>query len=242
MRFDHTGSYLFASLFFHSLILLILIIGIEFSSPLFVVENTNQHDVISAVVLGDTPKSKMIIQQPRMQQPIVDKKQQQKAILDKIQKQMQEDILALKMQQKKKQKAWQSQLQKSLRASAEQSLSQLNEEIKLTSTEAHQSQGVINKYKALILQAISEQWIVPIGANKKLYCELMIRLAAGGAVLDVQVIKSSGDTSLDSSARAAVLKASPLPVPKDSKAFSAFRQFVLKVKPENVITNNTSIF
>ena len=76
---------------------------------------------------------------------------------------------------------------------------------------------------------------MPTQANKKLYCELMIRVAPGGMVLDVQVTKTSGDPSLDSSARAAVLKASPLPVPPDTAAFESFRQFVLKVKPENVL-------
>jgi colicin import membrane protein len=38
--------------------------------------------------------------------------------------------------------------------------------------------------------------------------------------------------TLDRSARAAVFKASPLPVPKEPDAFEAFRQFILKVKPE----------
>jgi colicin import membrane protein len=94
---------------------------------------------------------------------------------------------------------------------------------------------VINKYKALILQAISEHWIIPTQVNKKLSCELMIRLAPSGNVLDVQVTKTSGDPSLDSSARAAVLKASPLPVPSKGSEFEPFRQFVLKVKPENIL-------
>ncbi|MCW5584401.1 MAG: cell envelope integrity protein TolA, partial [Gammaproteobacteria bacterium] len=95
--------------------------------------------------------------------------------------------------------------------------------------------GQVNKYKALILQAISEHWVIPTQANKHLYCELMIRVAPGGMVLEVQVTRTSGDPSLDSSARAAVLKASPLPVPSDPGVFEAFRQFVLKVKPENIL-------
>ena len=111
----------------------------------------------------------------------------------------------------------------------------LDEEIKLQGQQTRESQGEVNKYKALIIQAISENWIIPPAANKKLFCELMIRIAPGGMVLDVQVTKSSGDPALDSSARSAVLKSSPLPVPKDADAFESFRQFVLKVKPENVI-------
>lgn len=108
----------------------------------------------------------------------------------------------------------------------------------LKGKENRQAQGEVNKYTALIIQAISEQWIVPTQANKKLSCKLKIRLAPSGLVLDVQITKTSGDPALDSSARAAVLKASPLPVPKDKLAFESFREFELKVKPENLVTSN----
>lgn len=149
------------------------------------------------------------------------------------------DIKKQNKKQKQKQKELQDQFKKTLTEQSEKTLRQqlLNENIKLQSAISAQTQGEVNKYKALIVQAISEKWIVPIQANKHLSTELMIRTAPGGMVLDVQVTKTSGDPSLDSSARAAVLKASPLPVPSDASAFAAFRQFVLKVKPENVLAS-----
>jgi colicin import membrane protein len=112
-----------------------------------------------------------------------------------------------------------------------------NEDIKLKGAQSKQASGEVNKYKALILQAISEHWIIPTQSDKRLFCELMIRVAPGGLVLDVQITKSSGDPALDSSARAAVLKSSPLPVPSEPAAFNAFRQFALKVKPENILAS-----
>ena len=115
------------------------------------------------------------------------------------------------------------------------------EQKRLAATMTQQMHGVVDKYKALILQTISQHWIVPTNADKKLTAELLIRLAPGGLVLDVQLIKSSGDAALDRSARAAVFNASPLPVPTDSDAFTAFRQFVLKVKPENVLHNDSIV-
>jgi colicin import membrane protein len=105
-------------------------------------------------------------------------------------------------------------------------------------TSGAKSRGEVNKYKALILQTISQHWLVPSGVDKNLSAELLIRLAPGGTVLDVQVIRSSGSAGLDRSARDAVFKASPLPVPSDSEGFDQFRQFVLKVKPENVIVHD----
>lgn len=252
-----------------------LVVGFDFSSPLPVIENTNKNDVISAVVLGDSPDSKILPQQPDST-PLQEVRKEQKPVQQtQVKKDIIADIIAIRAAEKKKvaeqraleakkqrdlfakdlladikkvkdkkkaikQKQLKSHFEKTLREQAEKSLRQqlLNEEIKLKGSQNRQAQGVVNKYKALILQAISEHWIIPTQANKSLYCELMIRVAPGGMVLNAQITKSSGDPSLDSSARAAVLKASPLPVPLDAATFEAFRQFVLKVKPENVIAND----
>lgn len=273
-------KYLCVSLVGHICILLVLMLGFAFSSTIPVFENTNKNDVMSAVVLGDSPHSKVLPQAtppppppndkkvlPQEQRPAKQTQQEQvenaiaieaakkkklaeqKTLAEKnqhemIAKDLLADIKKMKAEQKKlKQKALQSQIQKTLREQAEHSLRQqlLNEEIKLQTKQSRQAQGEVNKYKALILQAISEHWIIPPQVDKNLYCELMIRLAPGGIVLDVQITKKSGDPSLDSSVRAAILKASPLPVPTESAAFEPFRQFVLKVKPENILSNDGSL-
>lgn len=266
--------YLLFSIVAHIGILLVFVLGFDHKSTLPVFENTNQNDVISAVVLGDTAKSKILptklpspppIQEPitkspppekdatptqsqkdviALKKPIDKKKLAEQKMLEALKKKniFAKDLLSDIKKEKKKQKKLaqknvQAQFQKLLREQSEQTLRQqlLNEEIKLQGTQSRQSQGEVNKYKALILQAISEHWIIPTQANKHLFCELLIRLAPGGMVLDVQVTKTSGDPSLDSSARAAVLKASPLPVPSNPDEFDAFRQFALKVKPENIM-------
>lgn len=115
------------------------------------------------------------------------------------------------------------------------------EKKQLEGVDSAQMRGVVDKYRALILQAISQHWLVPHNADKNLFAQLMIRVAPGGMVLDVQVIKSSGDEALDRSARSAVFKASPLPVPTDTTEFELFRQFVLKVKPENILVKDNWI-
>lgn len=95
----------------------------------------------------------------------------------------------------------------------------------------------MDKYKALILNAIGQQWIMPANVDKKLSMELLIRLAPGGTVLDVNVLKSSSDTVLDRSVLTAVWKASPLPVPTDLQLFDSFRELHLTVRPEGLLTN-----
>lgn len=280
MQAPNNKKFLIASFSFHVIVLLVFILSFDFATPLPVIENTNQHDVISAVILGDTAKSKIMPHLPSVTPPeqvakVKPKPQpkakpepatpvpiekdvialkaetskklaQQKALAAKKQRELfTKDLLAdikkqSDKQQKIKQKNLKSQFEKTLRAEAEQSLRKelLNEEIKLQGTQSRQSQGEVNKYKALIIQAISEHWIIPPQSNKSLYCELMIRVAPGGLVLDVQITKTSGDPALDSSARAAVMKSSPLPVPSEPAAFNAFRHFVLKVKPENILASD----
>ncbi|MCD6047875.1 MAG: protein TolA [Gammaproteobacteria bacterium] len=92
-------------------------------------------------------------------------------------------------------------------------------------------QGEVDKYKAMILQQIQQNWIVPQNVQN-LSCVLQVQVAPGGMVTGVSLVKSSGNEALDRSAIAAVNKASPLPVPKDSAAFAAFRVFTLTVRPE----------
>jgi colicin import membrane protein len=274
MRAPQTKKYLIASCVFHAVIFFAIVASFEMASPLVVVENTNQHDVISAVVLGDSAKSKILPHEDPAPQPVPKPKPEKieppkpivknepkpepaKKVVDKNvialkakkldEKKKKHDEIAkalladIKKQKDKKQKPKKNELSeqfaKMLKKQSEESLRQnlLNENIKLRGKLSRQSQGVVDKYKALIIQSIGEQWLVPLQANKKLTSELMIRLAPDGKVLDVEITKSSGDPALDSSARAAVRKASPLPVPSNPSEFEPFRQFVLKVKPENIV-------
>jgi colicin import membrane protein len=110
-----------------------------------------------------------------------------------------------------------------------------SEQQQLTSARTHYVAGELDKYKSLILNAIGQQWLIPDGSNKELSATLLIRLAPGGMVLNVQVEKSSGDPALDHSAVTAVYKASPLPVPSDTSLFNNFRELSLTVRPENII-------
>ena len=98
------------------------------------------------------------------------------------------------------------------------------------------SQGEIDKYKALIIQAISSQWIVPPNLPQNISCELDVRIAPGGVVLQVSIARSSGNPVLDNSAIAAVNKASPLPVPSVPGLFDQFRELHLTVKPDGSMT------
>ena len=104
-----------------------------------------------------------------------------------------------------------------------------------TVTQQRKLQGELNLYKSKILSAIASQWIVPANLDKNLSCQLFIRLDASGKVLAVKLLRSSGNVLLDRSARLAVFKASPLPLPTDPGLRRQFKELQLTVRPEDVL-------
>ena len=119
------------------------------------------------------------------------------------------------------------------RADAEQKRQQSIQQAALNAERNARIAGEVDRYKALIIGAISRQWILPENAQSNLSSEFRIRLAPDGSVLEVTLARSSGDSVLDHSAQSAIYKASPLPVPTDPEAFNTFRDINLTVRPEN---------
>jgi colicin import membrane protein len=95
-------------------------------------------------------------------------------------------------------------------------------------------QGIIDLYRARILAAIRNQWIIPEDADPNSYCVFTIELSSAGVVTKAQLIRSSGNNALDRAAEMAIHKASPLPVPQDPAAFASFQRFNLKMTPHEV--------
>lgn len=152
------------------------------------------------------------------------KKIKEKEAADKLKAQKAaEDAKKLKEQQQKQNDAAAA-LQKKIAAKQAAIAQQRSEAIN----------GVVDQYKGLILEAIRQTWLVPLGIDPSLATQLVITLGAGGQVSNVQVIKGSGNALLDQSAVAAVYKASPLPMPPDADAAAVFKQFSLTLKPEQV--------
>lgn len=81
---------------------------------------------------------------------------------------------------------------------------------------------------------ISSYWSYPSNVNPSQEVTVQIRLVPTGEVIQVVIVKSSGNAALDRSVEQAISKASPLPVPKEMLVFEKnFRSFTLKFRPEN---------
>jgi colicin import membrane protein len=98
-------------------------------------------------------------------------------------------------------------------------------------------EGEVDKYKQLIVQSISRKWLMPTLENKDIYCQVLVHLGPGGVVINVDILKESGDANLDRSATNAIMKASPLPVPESSDLFDNFRSLRLTFRPQGIISN-----
>ena len=89
------------------------------------------------------------------------------------------------------------------------------------------------KYKLLIRQKVSRNWARPPGAQTGLQCTVRVRLVPSGDVLQVTVVKTSGDERFDRSVENAVYKASPLPLPEERDLFEYFREIEFIFNPED---------
>jgi colicin import membrane protein len=96
--------------------------------------------------------------------------------------------------------------------------------------EAFARSGVVDEYRALLVQTIERNWNKPPSARAGLKCMLYVTQATGGTVLDVRIGECNGDQAVRESVAIAVQKSSPLPAPRDPRAFQ--RQLEINFEPK----------
>jgi colicin import membrane protein len=88
--------------------------------------------------------------------------------------------------------------------------------------------GVVDEYRMMLSQAIERSWIRPPSAKAGLECTLHVSQAPGGTVVDVKLGACNGDQSVRESIVNAVYRASPLPAPRDPRAFERRLEIVFR--------------
>lgn len=86
--------------------------------------------------------------------------------------------------------------------------------------------GLLTQYGALIKQRVERNWTRPDSARAGTQCEIKVTQTPAGVVLTVLVTKCNGDAAVRQSVEAAVYRASPLPLPPDSRLFQRELLFV----------------
>ena len=102
--------------------------------------------------------------------------------------------------------------------------------------QAQKNTAITNDIVSQIQAKIYEAWRYPPSARPEMEVMVRINLVPTGEVIQVILEKSSGNQALDRSVLAAVKRAQPLPVPKDSRLFEQqFRNFVMSFRPEDAV-------
>lgn len=95
------------------------------------------------------------------------------------------------------------------------------------------TQGEVARYKDMISAKISHNIVMPPDVPENAEAKFMVIVLPGGTVVDVKLLKSSGNAAYDSAAEHAIYKAQPLPLPQDAALARMFRELRLSVKPSN---------
>ena len=86
------------------------------------------------------------------------------------------------------------------------------------------------EYIAQLKNKIERNWLRPPGTAAGLKCVVRVSQIPGGEVVQAVIQTSSGNIAFDRSVEEAVLRSSPLPVPKDPSLFD--RNIVITFEPE----------
>lgn len=97
-------------------------------------------------------------------------------------------------------------------------------------------QSALARYIPIIRQKVSRNWNHPATIRNDIEAHVTVRLSQSGEVISARIVKSSGNPVFDRSVENAVLKASPLPIPRERGVNEQFRTLRLKFKPEDMIS------
>jgi TonB family protein len=91
------------------------------------------------------------------------------------------------------------------------------------------SQQEVNRYIAMIQNAVEQHWKVPVNLGKVKNPLVELRLNPDGSVVSIKILESSGNAALDASLGRAIMAAAPFQLPQ--KQFEAFRDNRIRFVP-----------
>ncbi|MFA7400536.1 MAG: TonB family protein, partial [Sideroxydans sp.] len=91
----------------------------------------------------------------------------------------------------------------------------------------------VGRYQDMIRSKIRRNIVgIPPDLPADAKAEFKVTVLPGGMVMDVQLVKSSGNRAYDDAAERAIFKAQPLPLPTDVGLQKLFRELRLTIKPQ----------
>ena len=176
----------------------------------------------------------------RKKQEAIAEKQAQEEAKKVAETKKQQSLKEQKLAKEAKQKAEkQERLKRELEQDMQEQIMREQAQAEMKAQQQAKKQGelaasITADFTEQIRSAVQSMWRYPSVVRSDQEVTLAITLVPTGEVVNVQLLKSSGNPPLDRSVEQAVYKASPLPVPKDMQIFEkSFRKFTMKFRPEN---------
>lgn len=190
--------------------------------------------------LADLQKKKQ--QEEKKAKALADKRKQEERRLAKVkqeQQRKQREAEKRKAEQKRREElAQKKKLEQQARLEAERK-AQLKAKLEAEAEARRFAQAVDaarSRYIPIIQQKVDRNWTRPAGL-KGLNAGVRVRLTPNGEVISAKVVRSSGNPVFDRSVENAVLKASPLPIPRERGVNEKFRDIQFNFDPdENLIS------
>ena len=238
---------LLVTLFFHSVILAIILIDAPQSSPM--VKRAATHYIRAELVTLDKPKSKKpVATKPKPAAKKDNGEAKKKAELKRKKAEQAQQQAKIEQQKlKKQQQQKQEQLRQQQEAAKAQELARIKQQSEKDFADAIAQENEQNQalsdgelatsYIALITEVITRNWNRPPSARNNMEAVLALRLVPTGEVVSVKVVSGSGNTAFDRSAEMAVLKAERFPEIQQlpPRVFEQyFRSLRLKFRPEDL--------
>lgn len=210
----------------HAVLLIFLVFSVHWSW------NADKAGIMKAKVIDGKAASKV----EKKKKKKIEKKKVDKKKLDKKKKQQAALQLKKANDRKRAQQKKRKQQAEVRKRMAEESLRESLAEEEAEQKEAERqvrADAFADKYRAIIRQKVSRNWVKPVGTGKGLQCLVRVRLLASGDVTEAKVVSSSGNALFDRSVENAVRKASPLPIPQEKDLFNYFREIEFLFNPED---------
>jgi colicin import membrane protein len=155
-----------------------------------------------------------------------DRKAKEKADRDKAEKEKAEKDKA-ERDRLAREKAERDRLEQARKAREDELSAQLAAEERRN---AARNSSLMAQYAGMIANRIDRNWLRPPSAKPGIECVITVTQTPGGTVTAAKVGRCNGDETVRQSIEAAVLRASPLPLPSDPALFE--RELVITFRPD----------
>jgi colicin import membrane protein len=91
--------------------------------------------------------------------------------------------------------------------------------------EVREATQLFGSFEGAIQRAVRENWRRPTGVGDNMKAVFVVTVDQQGRVLNVRLLRSSGDRLYDESGIKAITFASPLPIPDNPRLFKHYREF-----------------